>query len=111
MMPSISFEQIRVFLVGALIIAVLIAIAIGASFLTSEDGDGVPDNGDNQGPGFPSPLTNEEKKQILESSGGGGVLTDEEKKAILESSSPPSGADELTDEEKIRILENLTPPK
>ena len=103
-MSFISFEQIRVFLIGALLIAVLVAIAIGASLLSKKDIDDDTDGGALQ-----RALTPEEKIKILEdlSTGSAGELTDEEKKAVLESLSAPEGSGTLTDEEKIQILENL----
>ena len=110
MMPSISFEPLRPLLVGVLVISVLIAIAIGASFLSKKDMGEILSP---QGREEQKTLSSEEKKALLESLSAprGDTLTDEEKKAILESLSAPRKAGELTDEEKKQILENLTAPR
>ena len=107
-MSFISSRKIQTFFAGVLIILVLVAVAIGASFLSKKD---IGKIFSPQGREEQRVLSDEEKKALLESLSAPGEsnLSDEEKKAILESLSAP-GESNLTDEEKRQILENLTAP-
>lgn len=69
------------------------------------------------GEAFPQtqkPLTDEQKKEVLESlsaPAGAPKYTDKEKQKILEDLSAPSGKTPLSEEEKKKILESLSVPQ